>query len=512
MGPNWRQVYVLTIILRFVFGLSNSYIHPDEHFQNFEVLTSKFFGFSTTIPWEFSDLPLRSLGPLYMVYGPLLWFLSYFNVNITPLGIWYLLRVEFIVVSWLVVDMCLYRILPTKPERIKSVFFTLTSYITLIYQSHCFSNSVETPLVMVCLMLVNDLRFDLEVKKSGKCDFEKLFYLGLVVACGIFNRITFACYFIIPSFYVFKYIWKYKMGVFAGILGFLIPTISFIAIDTYEFTGQLDLDNLIITPWNNLKYNSNMENLSQHGIHPYYTHLIINLPQILGPSILLIAYKFKNTYYRTTPFLTLVSGLLFMSVVPHQELRFLIPLLPVATCCFDFNYLPSNQQQNDKIKKKLFNKPEAVLSSFSKLGNYILWAWYIFNFFMCILMGILHQGGVVPTLDHLRTIQTSRQIWWRTYSPPTWILGDKTVKMVTVDNIIDHDNLIIDAMGSDNETINDLLTDKSLLIAPIATINCDYIGPELKLLWKYDYHLDLDHLNFTSLKCLQPGLGVYELL
>lgn len=39
----------------------------------------------------------------------------------------------------------------------------------------------------------------------------------------------------------------------------------------------------VITPWNNLMYNLNVDNLAQHGIHPRYTHIAINLPLLYGP-------------------------------------------------------------------------------------------------------------------------------------------------------------------------------------------------------------------------------------
>ena len=54
--------------------------------------------------------------------------------------------------------------LPSKPERIKAIFFTLTSYITLVYQNHLFSNSIETLLLLVTILLIDDLRYVQESK------------------------------------------------------------------------------------------------------------------------------------------------------------------------------------------------------------------------------------------------------------------------------------------------------------------------------------------------------------
>lgn len=38
-------------------------------------------------------------------------------------------------------------------------------------------------------------------------------------------------------------------------------------------------------------YNANPDNLKLHGLHPLYTHVLVNLPQILGPGLLFIVSK-----------------------------------------------------------------------------------------------------------------------------------------------------------------------------------------------------------------------------
>ncbi|EGV66400.1 alpha 1,2 mannosyltransferase [Yamadazyma tenuis] len=538
-GVSWRQVYIVTIILRFILGISDSYIHPDEHFQNFEVLASKFFGFSTTIPWEFeSDLPARSFGPLYLFYGPLFAFIKFFGVKVTPKAVWYMARLQLIFVNWLVTDMCLYRLLPTKPERVKAVFFTSTSYITLVLQSHCFSNSLETPLVLISLLIISDLRFDSEVRDVTVCSYDKLFYFGIAIAIGIFNRVTFPAFLVIPSYFLLKYIWKFKIGLLVGILGFMIPTTLFIFIDTYEFKHIVLVSSpreLVITPLNNLIYNSSYKNLALHGIHPFYTHVLINLPQVFGPLLCVLFYKGRNNYYRTVPFLSFVSGLTILSFVPHQELRFLMPLLPIASCCIDFSRIMGVDTESEEIKEKIISnennlKPDKVLTRSSNFATSIIVLWYLFNIVMCLLMGILHQGGVIPALDYSHAnlvLQNEKfvQIWWRTYSPPTWLLGSPKYStiMVTLEQfntslLKKYDNLIIDAMGSDQKDIYDIIkgvqsTNKKLmLVAPVASINCDFESSSLQMIWKYSYHLDLDHLNFESLECLAPGLGIYEII
>ena len=42
---------------------------------------------------------------------------------------------------------------------------------------------------------------------------------------------------------------------------------------------------LTFTPANSFKYNSDPANLAQHGLHPWYTHLLVNMPMLFGPAV-----------------------------------------------------------------------------------------------------------------------------------------------------------------------------------------------------------------------------------
>ncbi|KAK6198139.1 GPI mannosyltransferase 4 [Scheffersomyces amazonensis] len=525
---NWRYLLFVSIGLRFIFALSNSYIHPDEHFQSLQVLTNRVLNFSTSIPWEFSSsAPARSLGPLYLLYGPLLYFIKFSGVSLTPLQIWYLARLQNVIIGWLITDFCLYRILPTKPERVKAIFFTSTSYITLVYQSHLFSNSIETYLVLVSVLIIDDLRSALE-SNDQESYHSKLFWLGTIISIGLFNRVTFPVFIIIPLWFVFRYIWTHKLSIVFIIIGFAIPTAIFILIDTFCFTSlslsfdNFDLSQLVITPLNNLIYNSSYDNLSHHGIHPFYNHIAVNLPQVVGPSGLLFLFTSRQ-YWKTTPFLSLIGGILFLSLIPHQELRFLIPILPLACSCFNlYAFIDKDQHKSNWKSSILIN------------------GWYLFNIILTILMGVYHQGGVIPALDYFYSESDTTeyvQIWWRTYSPPTWFLGDTDSQLQCI--TLNDDNFsqgyqldstkskfVIDTMGIDYDKLLELI--KSIqkemstssnakpiyLITPSASFNTVHLSNDnqYQLIWNYDYHLDLDHLDFHNIESLKPGLGVYQLI
>ncbi|KAI5957655.1 SMP3 [Candida theae] len=463
--------------------LSNSYIHPDEHFQSLEVLANKILGYETNIPWEFTDSsPARSYGPLHIAYAPILYTVRELNLDLSPLQIWYILRLQNCLVSWLVTDFCLYWMLPIKHERIKAVFFTSTSFVTLVFQNHLFSNSVETILLVSAIYIIDDLRYIQEnpdlhsVKKTSS-----LFVLGVLVSIGVFNRITFPAFLILPGWYVVKYLTCHIPSIVPLALGFLVPSLAFVLFDTWMY----DSKEYVITPMNNLLYNSNVENLKSHGLHPLYTHFVVNLPQILGPGLLFLISK---RYWKTTPFLSAASGLLFLSLIPHQELRFLIPILPLCCCCFDLTQ--------------------------KWVSPYLIYVWYVFNLLMSILMGVFHQGGVVPVLNYVRENNLKgTHIWWHTYSPPSWILGSQSAQTIALDELDagNKDFTLVDAMGIDIKQVEASMQRKQepvYLITPIASFQ-KFDATKFRPIYNYTYHIDLDHLDLNN---FHLGLGVYQLI
>lgn len=527
---SWRYLYLYSIAFRVFFGLSNSYLHPDEHFQSLQVLSNKILNYNANLPWEFeSDAPARSIGILYIVYGPLLYFVKYACPQIDPISIWYLARLQNILLGWIITDMCLYRILPTKQERMKALYFVLTSYATLVYQSHCFSNCIETWLVLITICIIEDFRYIqelLDVRISSMPKRKAVFFIGVLMSLGIFNRITFPAFIIFPGFYLLKFIWL-KRTMWLALISFCISSALLIALDTYLFQGSFDflkkplqLKNYVITPLNSLIYNTDPKNLSTHGLHPYYTHVLLNVPQILGPGVFFLFRKGGDSYFRTTPFLSVLSGLLFLSLVPHQELRFLLPILPLACCCFNIN---DSKAVQEKTKTRRTSPIQVIIN-----------LWYVFNAVMSILMGIFHQGGVAPALNFIYSNRENQMennyvyIWWRTYSPPTWLLGDRKFEFEfeeLQDDALVHSGkkemkkkIIVDAKGCSYSTLQTNVKsfkkkqNKVFIVSPIASFNINNDFPHVNMTWSYSQHIGLDHLDFSNKESFRPGLAIYEIL
>ena len=143
--------------------------------------------------------------------------------------------------------------------------------------------------------------------------------------------------------------------------------------------------NLIVTPINNLLYNMNVNNLQQHGIHSRYTHFLINLPLLFGPlaiqtflespSIIKRAVSDNNRRLFFLLVTIILTSLVGLSIIPHQEARFLCPLLVPLVIIYSW-------------------KRPTLSTSF--------WiSWFLFNVIATYVFGVIHQGGLVPTMRFL---------------------------------------------------------------------------------------------------------------
>lgn len=193
-----------------------------------------------------------------------------------------------------------------------------------------------------------------------------------------------------------------------------------VAIDTGFYNPKATFTDLIrkpvITPLNNLIYNSDSSNLALHGIHPRYQHFTVNLAQLLGPVYILLIWSLVTKGTNSAMFslrniraYAALSGTAALSIFPHQEARFIMPSIPLILTCFS------------PPRSRIF-----------------LASWIIFNGLLGVLMGSYHQGGVFPTQMAMPSILTqsipkatvantqpiATVLWWKAYSPPLWLFGD----------------------------------------------------------------------------------------
>lgn len=234
----WRRTYLLLLFLRVYFAFSSSYLHPDEIFQGPEVVAGRsrtifesdtntdlfvgeLFAFRNVRTWEWTVAkPIRSVFPLWPVYGlPMallkaLWSREGDGV-VSPSVIYYTLRFVMFVLCFVLEDWAIYELVHSPRKRKDAVTLVASSYVTWTFQTHTFSNSVETLLVLWCLVLMQRIAGDGSQTRPSSPSDEKPglssdavprrlyiasgLILGFLVVFGFFNRITFPAFLLIPG-------------------------------------------------------------------------------------------------------------------------------------------------------------------------------------------------------------------------------------------------------------------------------------------------------------------------
>ncbi|KAI0506790.1 GPI mannosyltransferase 4 [Xylaria bambusicola] len=488
----WRRAYLLLILVRLWFALSSSYLHPDENFQGPEVIAGQIFKYPVRLTWEFtSDHPIRSVFPLWPVYGlPMLllrwlWIGNGQDGEIPPIAVFWTLRVLMFILSFVLEDWAIHELVPSRRHRQVAVLLVASSYVTWTFQTHTFSNSVETLVVLWSLVLIERI---LETAQSSSPLASAI--LGMVAVFGVFNRITFPAFLLIPGFRLIPHFINKPLSLVIMTTSALFALLIAVSLDTSFYTPHsiswLDLyRHPVITPWNNLQYNISPSNLAQHGVHPWYQHLLVNLPMLIGPAVVLLTQP-----HLSLRFYSAISGVLVLSIFQHQEARFLLPTIPLLLSSIR---MPT---KNSLLK--------------AWIG-----AWIVFNLALGLLMGVYHQGGIVPAQVFLsKQPDATQAVWWKTYMPPIWLLNGKNEVLHTEDvagmagsTLLEELERIATCDTPADRRNHEYLKEKNgtYLIAPLSTTWLDpYLenkgldGLRFREVWRYRKHLNLDDLDWAE--------------
>lgn len=344
-------------------------------------------------------------------------------------------------------DYILYLIcLSTKRDPFLALLVQNTSWISLLMFSRSFSNINESLIFYTIYYFVTLLH-----DKSNRPMVNKLslyFAIGFLSGLGIFVRITFPGFIAVPLLFLLVQITQNRklvqsdkkfplvQFIIASGFGFIIATSIAVFVDSYYVSyvtkQPLSIGSAVFAPFNNLLYNLKTENLAKHGLHPRYLHSVVNLQILFGPCVIVILLKFitsirffLNDKSVLMPLLTITIAVGILSFFPHQEPRFLIPLiLPIVLIMHDI--------------LKLHN--EFLLSaSFRRYFMIGLLTWLLFNSVMCIFFGMIHQGGIVNMLFYISDITASCEkvtsvITYQTYMSPQFLIGQQSSKCFHVQN------------------------------------------------------------------------------
>ena len=364
-----KFIYLLVCLLRVLLIASPGYIHPDEYFQGPEVFSP--VGGNRTWEWQPEHALRTPVVPwvFFSCWIPSVWFSS----RLVPLALSF------------VIDAFVWRASNKSWTRL---LLYATSWPALLLQSRTFTNGLEAVAVASMSLL----------RHWPIC-------VGIVGAAASFSRFTF------PAFALAHV----RLPPLGKTVAAAVGMATVLVVVDSIFYGRF-----VVTPLQAFVYNSQTENVAQHGLHPRYLHVLVNLPLLLGP-VLLFRLRFSSSMAWLLP-------LVVLSVSPHQEPRFLLPLVaPAVVAGVSFPVVSRAQ-----------------------------WAMHLtFHSAAVGFFGFLHQAGVVPSVRAMaaatRTNAAAVVVYWKTYPPPRHLAGSIE---------------IIDMQGCDFSKAADAIAGGGVLIAP----------------------------------------------
>lgn len=428
---------ILRILLCFL--PQTGYLHPDEMFQSADIMGGRFFDSKVIPAWEFkSNKPIRCMLIPWVLNSLSFRIAWLFNNEPSAYILLALPRLLYTILSF-IVDICLWKICRYHSSRglwylpVSTIF--QSSFICLGCMTRTLSNTVEVVLFSVLLLITCELikpRFRiLFVTPNGRASpaFEMMkgskqllssFSIGIILSIGLFNRPTFILFAMIPLLYWLcesfrRNLSSKRLTIARAImplsLSFIATSFAQITFDTYYYKGfQTTYDTFrllttlnyhkfihnvtsewVITPYNFIRYNSAVDNLRNYGLHPPYFHLLVNGPVYFNILALLfygrlISLLVGSGMYRlifathrvfALMILSTLTPLILFSFIPHQEFRFLLPIIVPLTYAFGFNIYRSN-----------------------KLST----IWTLINITLVIFYAFIHQAGVLRSVLYMDPI------------------------------------------------------------------------------------------------------------
>ena len=131
--------------------------------------------------------------------------------EIPPIAVFWTLRVLMFIISFVLEDWAIHELVQSPRHRRVAVLLVASSYVTWTYQTHTFSNAIETLVVAWSLVLIerivaNSVRGGLCCLSCSSTDHRQQHssliastVLGGVAVFGVFNRITFPAFLLIPG-------------------------------------------------------------------------------------------------------------------------------------------------------------------------------------------------------------------------------------------------------------------------------------------------------------------------
>lgn len=311
------------------------------------------YGLEHTRTWEFNaTFPIRSIvAPYFFVKIPLnflrfitLYVRYYLQIDLrTSYALLVFPRLIMVLFSF-VNDWSLYKICKSYGVSYEIRMVALaSSFVMLVFGSRTFSNTIEMGLCSLLLNIVADAmvhsntvifqkdflqekydaaettveRVKIYKMKSSlpNHSYNSFWLVSTICVIGVFNRPTFL-FFGMPI--VFFWLLRgmgtrtisfldFNLRITALVLSAVPSIIFFIVMDSLYFgylswsdihVLDIGINNFVVTPLNFIRYNSDPQNTAEHGIHPKYLHILINVPLLYNILGLVSIFSFISMIYR----------------------------------------------------------------------------------------------------------------------------------------------------------------------------------------------------------------------
>lgn len=299
------QIYLALLTLRcFSAFFGYGYIHPDEWMQSGEPYFGfKDIGMDVQLPWEWlPNNALRSFSALSSQYRTLDLLLPLAK-RLGPLSgrTLFLIQRAAMLLETVLIDAVVAVVLPPQTARlVHSLFGISTAATTFLVRP--FSNSHEATLLALCLLQTLALYQDRTWYRHstfGGWHWGTLF--ATLAVDGFFTRFTFAIFALpITAGFVYRFkqvaaegytrpaLLSLAIGFMTGI-GLLASSVNSETSFYTKFANATgtELASLwgtkwVIPPINALLYNMKTDNVAQHGLHPRWLHVVVNMPMMIG--------------------------------------------------------------------------------------------------------------------------------------------------------------------------------------------------------------------------------------
>ncbi|XP_068715770.1 GPI mannosyltransferase 4-like [Montipora foliosa] len=531
-------VWITEVLIRYFWTClpQAGYVYPDEFFQATEITAGDIFGFKHTRTWEWSEVfPLRSPAFPYAVSGLPFYILKSLNLPeaITSRTLVVAPRLVMTTAS-LIIDIIVFKICKRlHMDPCPSLVILGSSFVTLVFNTRTFSNGAETILFASLLLLVISSMAKRDIILHSKLDSARYFFMGFLIGMGVWTRPTFVAFICVPVLWWLLDIcfnkWTVEKNI-AKLVHFVLKQCSILAcggvapiiiltlVDSYYF-GYFQQGQVVLTPLNFILYNLDTSALRKHGLHSRVTHFAINLPLLFGPIALCFYavivnvvlrkscmsyvkalfgarnvkkdeqtdYYYKESFIWSLLFCSIIVPVSLLSFIPHQEPRFISPVLVPLVILF----------------------PQ-WLSKSSTLTLLAVLSWFIWNIFGCIVFGVMHQGGMYTCLAYLAqylnnagSLQTSavefHVTFHHTYMPPQHLLAWPSSHKNDIN--FHHTLALYDLKGSSSDVLMDHLqklikklesSDRKYEVLVICPSTMRFQHPSLKLKKQFYPHLSME--------------------